>query len=529
MILDAIEWGLKIGCKSSLVEMLQSKGFSRLMADYANLETRFSPDTDEGIALRAGHLNMGRLFNTLPEADAIEEAKSCAKVSGSSGDFSVMVRCFGEALVKTAAECLPPDIMAMAREWKATDSSRQIEIARQLYSAFRSETQESAGGITMQSARKRIERKLRKKDDERNILPALYGTWDKKTCLANCQGKMQMLTAFGRLAGARVLCAGSIRQSRRELEEFRRTLIGEIVADLRARGLEDADAGLSESIAASQVESSAELEESFHVCVALELRDGRWVLIDPHGMAWGVLSDVWDLGNTYRILSKYAVVLPGLQIIRHDHGESKRVLEYKLGEARDLLSRSKRMEETIRASATSVMDLIDAIVASEDLDILMRNERAEAGCESFNLSNPIVRRYAVTVLVMGGGKKMWDIGRMIDPNFLEARIRSWVTFYHANAANLFKDQLSDQGKLLHPVCEFGMPEYHIAIAAINSLTWRFGRRPSIVVKFFLDYSFDQVSLHNALFDSEIGQAAARTLKALPFVHSASKWKLERWF
>jgi hypothetical protein len=60
-----------------------------------------------------------------------------------------------------------------------------------------------------------------------------------------------------------------------------------------------------------------------------------------------------------------------------------------------------------------------------------------------------------------------------------------------------------------------------------------------VNRFFLDYSFDQMSMYNALAelapsrwgrkkDEEIGLAAARSLKALPIRHSLCSKRMSMW-
>lgn len=533
MILDAIEWALKAGCNSSLVEVIRSEDFQLLANVCANLEGRFPPHTDEGVALRTGHLNMGRLLNTLPEAEAISQARKGAAIKNASDDnlLRVLVFCLGQALVKAAQNCLPPDILDLASQWKTASADQQINIARQLFFAFRCKTQEAEGTLTMEVVREKMERKLAEVDDERNVLPVLYGMWDKEKCLANCQGKTQMFIAFGRLAGARALCVSPVRHCRNELREYRERMYQEMIADLRQRNLEDADAEMAESILASRVEKHLESGEEFHVGAALELRDGRWVLIDPHGLAWGVFPDTWDLSNTCRILEKYALVLPGLQLIKYDGGRSKQVLDQRLEEGRGLIERSRKMEKIIQTKVKELMDLADVVADSEDFDILMGNEMAEEGLDPPDLSHHEMRHYAAMMLVFGDREsQMRELETMMaDRNFdyLGTHIRKWLTFYHVSAVNLFGNQLNDQGKLLHPVCEFGLPEYHIAISVVNSLTQRIGHQTSAAHRFFLDNSFDQVSLYNALSDREVGQAAELTLKALPFVHSSCRWKLDR--
>lgn len=531
MILQAIERALIVGCNISLAQAIGSQRFGQLTTACTNLEDRYPPNTDEGVALRAGHLVMGRLLNTSPEMQAVQQAKTHPVATPGTVDLRILVQYLGEALVVAAQKCLPQTVVDLAAQWKGASAEQQIDIARQLFFMFRSESQEARGALTVDSVYTKMYKKLHEVDDDQNILPGLYGMWDKDKSPANCQGKTQMLTAFARLAGTRVLCVSPLTEACTELRRAQQVMVEEAVADLRRRGLEKADASMVESIKANQLECQTRVRDSFHVCVALELSDGRWILVDAHALSWGVFSDIWDVGGTCRMLEKYGMVLPGLQLTRHDHGQSQQTLQHRLEEARELIVRSRKMEIAVRAGPKNVVALIELVAASDDLDLLLQYHMEDAGEGMQDLSDPRIRQYAAALLVVGDPDKLLDdMWAMLDPDFSEEKIQKWLTWYHVGAINHIGNQLTDGGKLLHSVCEFGLAEHHIAMAAINSLTCGRGYRPSEQDRFFLEHSFDQTSLHNALSsDSDLRQVAAETLRALPFLHSLCAWKLRHRF
>ena len=125
---------------------------------------------------------------------------------------------------------------------------------------------------------------------------------------------------------------------------------------------------------------------------------------------------------------------------------------------------------------------------------------------------------------------------MTDRDFMTKRRHSILTAYHCVAMNEYKNQWTDDGTLIHPECEFANAEYSIAVSAINSLLDYYD---PAVNRFFLDYSFDQTSMYNALGelmafrwsgerDVEIGLAAARSLKALPIRHALCTKRMTTW-
>jgi hypothetical protein len=99
------DWVLK-KCGSSLEKALLSQNYSNLLKkEWQTSATNF--DSDKGIALKAGHLTMGRLFNTLPERQAIEIAKSNNSETSYFPQERALIHLCGKLIVEAATDCLP--------------------------------------------------------------------------------------------------------------------------------------------------------------------------------------------------------------------------------------------------------------------------------------------------------------------------------------------------------------------------------------------------------------------------------------
>jgi len=528
MLFKSLEHALRVGCNSSLNAMIKSPQFEEVLEKHARA-SKVPPDSDEGIAWRTGHLLMGTLFNTLSEKEALAQAlvQPSDESLGGTAETRTLTECLGYTLITAATKCLPENVRTMAQEWKSGNAEAQIEIARQLYFLFRSENQESRGELTVEHVYEDWNRRLDDRDNESRFLPALFGEWKKDICPANCQGKAQMIAAFARLAGARSMVVSPLVMGHDQEKQAREQMFSEVLNDVIRQNLDDADSSFSEGLRAAQIERHLVHRNDFHIGIALELCDGRWLLLDPHGLSWGVFVDEWQLTEVLQMLEKYRWVLPGLQLIRHDHDQAKRVIAERVALARRLITASQQLGEEAKRRDVDLMQFLDLVLESEEFDLLMRLDLIEKGMEYPQNMNDDLRRYIATVLLIGGEDKLWDLSAMFDPEFLQKRIKSWLTFYHATALNLFSNRLADKGLLVNPVCEFGLPEYHLGISVLNSVSLCMSHeRNSDMSKFFLGHSFDQVSLHNALSDPVFGQAALQSLQSLPFVHSLCRRKIE---
>ncbi len=529
-MLGIIDWILQT-CGSSLQQGLKSSRFSNLLKKEERIAT-IKTDTDQGIAYQAGHLVMGTLLAHLPEKLAIEQGGKSIGVIGSSCEERALIHLCGEKILATAKKCLSIKVRKLAELWKSASADEQLHIVQDLYFEFRTESQNSKGELSMEAVNDSLVRSQgRRTQDELAYLPGLYRAWNKQTSPANCQGKTQMLLAFAKLAGAEAVVLHPIEHAKDYVTQKRREIKKAVEEDFITRGLESGCQIFAGSLSASHIDDQMRDKdaECFHVGLALKLTDGRWVMLDPHGLSWGLIPKEWRMESAITMLQKYRDVLPGLTVIAGNRDTNKALVDSLVSQAQDLLERSRKMGERIKVEVRFIPDLIDVICESEDFDILMRLNAEQEGNPLLDFSNPELRKYAVMLLVMGGQEVVFDLNQMLDPNLLEKRIKVWLTFYHACAMNLFLNRETDQGLLIHPICEVSASaEWSVAISAINSA--RFDRRDleNENETFFVRNSFDQTSLYNAvgLFDRSIGVAAEKALQSLPYKHPMCERKLQ---
>jgi hypothetical protein len=529
-MLKIMDWILQT-CGSSLQKAMKSSRFSILLKKEDEIDA-VNPDTDQGVAYRAGHLVMGTLLARLPEKLAIEQVRNNPVKIQPSLEERALIRYCGEKIISTAKRCLPQRVRKLAKSWSVSSAEEQLNIVRDLYFEFRTESQEAKGELSMNLVNEKFVRgQERRAHDELSYLPGLYKAWDKQNSPANCQGKTQMLLAFAKLAGAEALVIHPIEHAKDYITQKRRELKQAVEDDIIARGLESGCHMFTDGLLAGQIDDRMRDKdgECFHVGVALKLKDERWVMLDSHGLSWGLIPDEWGMAPTVTMLEKYRDVLPGLTVIAGNRNINKALVDGLVTKAHDILDRSKRMGERIRAEVRSISDLIDVICGSDDFDVIMKINAEQEGQIHRSFSHPELRKYAVMMIVMGGEDVLFDFSKMIDPNFLEKRIKVWLTFYHACAMNLFLNRETDQGLIIHPVCEVSASaEWSVAISAINSA--RFDR-PGLCTEghsFFVRNSFDQTSLHNAVgfFNGAIGVAAQKALQSLPYKHPMCERKLQ---
>ena len=529
-MLAVMDWILQT-CGSSLQKALKGSRFSTLLKEEGRIAA-IKPDTDLGIAYRAGHLVMGPLFARLSEKSALEQAGNSLEVVKSSHEERALIRLCGEEIISTAKGCLNKKVRDLAKLWLVSSAEEQLHIVRELFFEFRTEGQDSKGELSMDTIGDKLVRSQERRDQgERSYLPGLYKAWDKKNSPANCQGKTQMLLAFAELAKAEAVVIHPVEHAKDYITQKKREVKRTMENDLITRGLESGCNTFADSLSASRIDDQMRDKEGqcFHVGLALKLVDGRWVMLDPHGLSWGMIPDEWGMGAAITMLKKYRDVLPGLTVTAGNCDTNKALVDGLVLRAQDLLDRSRKMEERIKTDVQFITDLVDVVCKSEDFDILLKLSAKQESDTSPDFSNPEYRKYVAMLVVMGGQEALFDFSRMIDPNFLKKRIDSWLTFYHACAMNLFLNRETDEGLIIHPICEVSASsEWSVAISAINSA--RFDRRDLCEEgeSFFIRNSFDQTSLFNAvgLFGGSIGVAAQKALQSLPYKHPMCERKLK---
>ncbi|MCB0323962.1 MAG: hypothetical protein KDD69_10325 [Bdellovibrionales bacterium] len=516
---EAIRIALEVGCGSSLQKVRRSKRYKTVRRRIEDAARHFPADSDCGVAFRVGNPRMGILLNTLPEPKALEQARSLVPADPPDPDLLALTTCLGSHLVRAAGQCLPDEITELAARWQNSSADEQIQIVSQLYFALRSDSQESSGCLTVERVLEKAEQERRRRYDpdvRTPVLPRLYGKWDSADNPANCQGKTQMITAFGRLAGTRVLSVSPLTHSRSQLDESRRHLLHRARNELRRRDLDTVDPLFAESLQAAHLEGAISVESGFHVGAALELKDKRWVMLDPHGLVWGVVPDVLDLGAVYNMLKKYRHALPGLTMIRDDANHSTQVIQERLALAEDLISRSHAFEEQLDQAEADLPTLIRLFEASNDIDLLW-------GCSDGDpqaLQDPAQRKVIAHLLILGPdeeGSLMPNIGRILDPLGYSRCRKSILSYYYAAALNLVLDQLNEAGQIIHPIAEYALPEFDLATSVLNDLHESADGRPRDE-GFFIRNVFRQMTFARALHNPQHVIAASQVLCRLPFLH-----------
>ena len=532
-IMNAIGKVLALGCGTTLEKVLRSKRHATLEKANKSLKARHPSSMDAGVALRAGHMEFGRLINTVGERQALVGAKDITPRFGAGMELRPLIQATGEHIIRAAGKCLTPDIKNRAKQWKDSTAVQQIDICRTLYHRLRSTSQDSKGDLTMETLMEDMESHARSNEHwVRKVLPLQYGMWNPDSCVANCQGKTQMIIAFARLAKARVIVAHPLKHAGKVINSIRRHIYEKVVADIAKRGLTHLDKPFAESLHAGRIDLLRRAaDEYFHVCACIQVADGRWVLIDPHGLNFGIMGEEWNIAEIVERLDRYGEVLPGLHLLATDKGRHERLAKIAEKSTDELIARSVKLEQHF-ATASNPIELVDALISSGEIRFMVESfSKHDQATLDKALADPEYIHMAAMSFVLG--ENMWDPFQiMMDKDFMKKRIHCLVTTHHCVAMNVLNHQWNDDGMLIHPECEFTHPEYSMAISAINSLIDHYGPE---VNRFFMDYSFDQTSMFNALrgimsrwSDEDsiiIGKAAEKSLKALPVQHPLCRLRL----
>lgn len=537
-MINTIARCFKEGCGISFEEAVSSQRFAEILSKESFLLDEFPATIDEGVALRTDLLKMGVLLNTLSDKQAISEARRLSLDYVPDFHSRAIVRLLGEHIIKAADDCLPDGIGELEKEWKSGDAEVQLRVAHSLFDLFVSDFQKAPGNefLDWSAADRHIQHETyyNMEHDDHRVLPKTYGKWDGGDA-PNCQGKAQMLLAFAKRVGARALCVNTI-TSTGVVKNIWRDVAAKIIRqDLRDRNIPNIDPTFLESIEAFAFVRSFErtIPDFFHVGVVLEMCDGRWVLLDPHALTWGVLPSAYEMGKVDHLLTKYGPVHPGLSFQAHDRQTSALLFNERVGELQRLLQRSRDLEKVLR-DAPNVLEAFKAFQKIGEVEFIIEQEGLQE-----QMQHPDMREWFAHTLFFGDRLSILEAA--FDPEFLSRRIGSLTTYHHCQAMNLFKDQVTLGGQLIHPECEFALPEYTIAMSMINSLSITDGTTPA-TTEFFLNNDFGQISLYNAMIEGmpnspwrtrernpELAVAAVRTLSALPFMHSTCRDRINRYF
>ncbi len=500
IIKEAISRVLESGCGESLDFALNSPRL-RLLKEYFDESNLAEPDrltVSNMSALSLGaHIYAGNEASLLKEAQL--QIPPAEKLDSGS---KALIRYTGEMLTAAAAKCLPDEAIEKIARFRNGTAEEQIEICHELYRLFISESQQSRGDLTTQSAFESIARKnYKNRADIKQVLPKEYGHWNRIDNIANCQGIAQMLAAFAKIADVPVVAVNPVKFSKDTLERTRNEIVQSVLQDLRKRDLKIPSDFQESLIAYKHIEAPHRLtDDYFHISVALQVSDGRWVLIDSHALAFGVISDKFELPRAISLLNKYDKVLPGVSVFCENSCDINHASDVIRTSANDFLTRSRLLERSLGEKPWNVHKVIETLIDSEEPLLIIEEfegknpELREAYQQSVDM-----RRYVVMHLLFG--EDALDIGALLqahlNPEVLEMRLGNLLSAYHCQACNLVAEV--DQFKeMVNPAFEASNLDHHLATGAISYAISDDDSFNSEIADFMIESEFGQRTLRNKL-------------------------------
>lgn len=538
MFVETVELALWEGCGKSLADAVNSATYTEAQRRQQQLTERYPPSSDEALALRTGHLEMGRLLNSRPERDALNEARVLNLQEGHNPDIRALIVTLGTMLIDAAGQCLPDEAIQMAADWRGADAAGQIEIARNMQELLKSAWQ--AGGLRNEENFPRLayswlEDRLFQPPDR--FLPKRYRRWKTEGATdPNCIGKAQMLAAFAKMAGAKAYCMAPLM----DIHDVHRKIYQELKWMVRQDATERnllMDQELAHAIEVDDRYDWAQRGElpGFHVGIAIELRDGRFILVDPHSLNWGVFPEAWRMQDADRLLQKYVDVLPGLSIQVHDHGAAKTWREKYIAEAHRLLTMSRELQAAFDATGGNPYAIIAAYQDSPYMDFVLQDINVPEE------NKAAIGRDVLAMAIMFGLEDPFASFRFAeDEEFRAQKIGSWLTYAHYVILQNYGDDFQKaqkEGELLHPAFEVCNAVPHIGLQVINSLT--LNNKHGLEMLFVREAS-DQLVLRNTIagyvhgsgvVTRAVAARATAALREMPILHQGCKQILEltRWF
>ena len=524
----AVELVLEQGCAVKLADVFAGAPFRELCAEQERI---FRETGDRGVAARAGHLLLVKLFNTMPEEQALALASGEQAGSGFDPVARSLFFSIGRALRRAAGECLPKEARDIAVRWRAASPAEQIELAGELFQIFLSDSSKAKGDLNWrgvaESARSQA---LANQGSLDKILPLVYGPWRSSDNRANCQGKFQMLAAFADLAGTACLCSHPVVDANSHLTDWRIAVRERVARDIAERGLIPPD-DFKESLEASKFDSARRQADRFHhMAPVLRLADGRWILIDPHCVTWGVLSERWGFDRIVNLLGKYEKALPGLCLQGMDAGMAPALEARFAAGTTEMLDRSQQLEKKLHG-CTDLLQAAEILTSTGEGRFIINAMRSESeGGAPSDLPPEFVQIASVAVLcgsIFPEVGEIWRFSR--DPEYRKTRLDSVLTTYHCIAANQVCNESTTFGKgLIHPVMGFSNAIYSMGVAAVNYAVVERGGHSPATARFFVENCADDVALHNLLHgplgrfchkvEWDLFERARQTTIALPHRH-----------
>jgi len=647
-LVDLVAEVLEKGTYINLEKLTRSEEFQGRLADRERLyEQLAASDSDMAIALRAGHIEMGELLQSMPEYLALQQASR-----GDDPDPYIyeLLEEVGERLVETATFCLPTPIFQVAEHIGSLSPDEQLRWIGLVYDGFQyaydaakkipkknvsgndvlwtmesdslgeiDVTQEDIDTIVeyynqsghpeyaeliiktvqwvsedlsddppdffndaanvildyYENRKKQIFPWLYSVTEEEHplerALPACYGVFGESRDIPTCFGMSIMLTAFARMTGLNLMLVSPIEVADDLHKEYRGIDATIKLDHLDAVGFKcEQYRGKLHATAKESADYRARIYD-FHYSVAIQLSDGRWVHLDPYMRHFGLFDEDWELQRIFEALEKYQLVLPGLTLMGTDSGSLGRRLVDFMDELKGAIQKAERVMQVIRekpyplSNIEEYRDIGHTWIEFDDMHDLMWISDILAVLEdTTELSVQHLEQFGTDI-------KPADTIKLIEFFFEDAllgfpridvscdedtyidRLQSYIHLFEFDA-DFKQDKITDlilgflrivinrwnalmeeiEHTLLDPVMQFSMPEYNIALAAINhARCWTYNNvsgRVLLKLSSSQFYWHDAVDLSSGYQQSDADNPdvleAEAMLRALPYLHRACMNKLE---
>ena len=541
---------VSVGCGIGDPQVISNtRRYRRLYDNAAALEVNHPAQTAHGDLLRMGVRNAGLLLNRRLFAPDAAEIPFAAIATRYDPTVLAWIQFLGRALVQSAKNCLSKEAVQLAAQWKFATADEQRKLAGKFDDMLKGDTfgpliRTLLGG----TGGPPVIPSFLDRPTYNDYLPACYGSMsahhpgEKKNCLLN----FLLLSAFASLAGARSYMVTPLVCCDAQFDTAKAHAAAETLKVFKKWNFPLSHEREESLWAIARFQGHP---SPCHFALVLELRDHRWLLLDPNLSGSGYFSSGFNIGRIAGILDETREVLPGLSLIGADPLQGERSSEALHSTSRfcEILDRS--LGAILTARGKSTLEIVDVLAASELLAVLRKSNRFR----NIVPADAPLRRYAVYSLLhfylcdngpasaLGSeahAKRYWRFMREWRPDVPDETLlsdfngeRAYETLLHicyrvaadrTSILPVFRFQKLEDGNAVHPQCQFSHTPFGAAAATISYTGLMRGEETRRMVDAELrNYWLDQFLLLYAGADLLNGHTTAelshslRILQALP--------------
>ncbi len=542
------------GCGLDPQKVLGSRKWRNIVCAGREHLRRFPEGTERGDAARLGPLYFGAALNGV-------KLRTNGNVWQIDPEVNAALRIAGEALIDSASACLPRTIPKPERGLYFSKKHRfpmTLADLRQRWLNGGDRAQTYTAEILANTLYGLPDTEITEEQDRADqpaerVLPFHYGPFvPGLPHRANCLGKALMVAGFGKLVGAPMLAAVPVITASIE----HRIQCGKLADRLR-RFIARSGIVLSKERAEcldAIVEFGKKREryvDWLHMGIAMQLRSGRWLLVDPNQGITGRLPKSWRLSALHSTLRNHRFALPGLAVtkggrLKHRNFEmasalcdincaevaplEKIIRETNPGrdEILRLLRESDFMDSILEWNLFSKIDLPpDAPRTTKAicvlLEFLIEQERSMSkGANPWEFSGKKISWF----IEVWCKSEEWLLSQLNDAEAREAFDRLVWKFisYGFEMFHKEREYASMGHDLIHPHCQFSLVEPGTALQVMSHVAADIGEDCSEETEALLSrHSFDQfrllysaaAPLRGVPRDPEVSKLSATILRALP--------------